>query len=359
MSLEKILVEQYPAPNPQARQQAKTRQQQLTKPSGSLGILERLVVQLAEQTGEVYPQARPTEVLLFAADHPVTEFSVSPYPSAVTEAMIKNFLQGGAAASVISKHLDLPLSVIDVGVGCKPNHFTCEPTLLGNRRTFWQAPRAGVVGNLANSDAMDLNAASKAISAGIEAVNRLDPSTRWIILGEMGIGNTTVASALCAAILGGEAELWVGPGTGADSSIMANKQDVVRRAVQRVGHVPADEALRRLGGREIVALVGAAHAAAARGISILVDGFIVSAAMLALTKIRPDARRFMYFAHSSAEPGHKKLLAALSATPLLDLGMRLGEGSGALTAFPLIETACKLHQQMATFEEATVPEKNT
>lgn len=352
MELFERLDREFPKPDPTVRAWAIARQDTLTKPPGSLGRLEALAVHLAAWQGHLRPRIRPAAVIVFAADHSVTRFGVSPYPKEVTGAMVSNFVRGGAAASVLARRLDLPLWVVDVGVEAG------SPALdSGQHPRLVRAPRVGEVGDLVETDALDAEALDAALDAGAAAVDRLSPETSAVVLGEMGIGNSTVAAALAAALLGGEAKDWVGPGTGARGEILLQKRAAVARAVARVGQVSPAEALRRLGGREVAALVGAAARAAARGMVVLVDGFIVSVAMLALVRLRPEARPALVFAHRSAEPGHARVLEALGAEPLLDLGLRLGEGSGALAAFSLVEAACALHAEMATFDEAAVPDR--
>jgi len=202
--------------------------------------------------------------------------------------------------------------------------------------------------------AMDEPSFIAAVTTGYRAVR---PEADLICLGEMGIGNTTAAAALAALLLGRKAEEMVGRGTGVDDAGLARKVEVVGDAVRRLEGAGPERALQSAGGRELAALVGAAGRAIERRKAILVDGFIVSVAMLALERMAPGAREWMVFAHRSAEAGHRHVLEALGARPLLDLGLRLGEGSGALTALPLVDAACALHANMATFEEAGVPDK--
>lgn len=311
--------------------------------------MEALGVYLAERQGSVNPASRPAAALIFAADHPVASLGVSAYPSEVTRAMVHNFASGGAAASVLASTFGVPLTVADVGVS--------GPSLETSGRSARVVPanRAGEVGDLLHTDAMDEAALEAALQAGRDAVDALEPQPRVLILGEMGIGNTTCAAALAAALLGVEGGSMVGPGTGVSGNALETKKRVVRGALERVGRVSPKEGLRRLGGRDMAALVGAASRAAARGMVVLADGFIVTSALLALNYLRPAARGALLFAHRSPEPGHARLLEALEAEPLLDLGLRLGEASGALTALPILDAACALHTQMATFEDAGVP----
>ena len=334
----------------EAAKAARARQDRLTKPRGSLGRLEDLVVQLAALQGEAVPRARPAAALVFAADHPVARHGVSAYPSAVTAAMLANFAAGGAAASVLARVHRVALEVIDVGVEAPPKATGCV------RR---HAVAARAEGDLRTEDAMDAATLDSALAAGREAVAELEPPPAVLLLGEIGIGNTSAAAAVAAAILGRPAAELVGRGTGLDDAGLARKAEVVSDAVARVGtgERPPLEALRRLGGRELAALVGAIELASARRVAILVDGFSVGVAALVAVRAWPSTRASLVFAHRSAEAGHTAVLDALDAEPLVDLGLRLGEASGALSAFPLLEAACRLHAEMATFEEAGVPDR--
>lgn len=351
-----------------ALRRAAARQDTLTKPRGSLGALERVALQLAGLQGRELPAARPAAALIFAADHPVVRHGVSAYPAAVTAAMLSNFAGGGAAASVLARLHRLPLRVIDVGVDAAPG----EP-----RDDAGAAPGAGATevarvrrrgdvdlrdgaGDLLHRDAMTPAMHAAAQRAGADEVDALGPGLRVLVLGEMGIGNTTAAAAVYAGLLGGDPAQYVGPGTGVHGDALARKQDVVRGAVARARREHADlddprRVLQALGGREISAIFGAMVRAISGRCAVLVDGFIVGAAALALCRIDPRWREGMIFAHRSAEPAHLRALQALDAAPLLDLDLRLGEASGALTAFPILEAACVLHAEMATFAAAGVP----
>ncbi|WNG18580.1 nicotinate-nucleotide--dimethylbenzimidazole phosphoribosyltransferase [Cystobacter fuscus] len=341
-----------PTSDTAAANSARDRQSRLTKPPGSLGALEEVAVKLAALQGTTLPRSRPAAALLFASDHAVTRHGVSPYPQAVTGAMVENFLRGGAASSVLCRHLGVPLRVVDVGV-MRP---LSPPSVEGV--SFRRDPVADEPGgDLRVEDAMSEATFQRALAAGAAEVDKLPDDVRVVVLGEMGIGNTTVAAAVAALLLGREAEEVVGRGTGVDEAGLARKVEVVRDAVRRLRGVSPEQAVRSAGGRDIAALIGAAARAIELRKAVLVDGFIVSVAMLALERMAPGAREWMLFAHRSAEAGHRHVLEALGARPLLELGMRLGEGSGALTALPLVDAACALHAGMATFEEAGVPDK--
>jgi nicotinate-nucleotide--dimethylbenzimidazole phosphoribosyltransferase len=335
---------------------AREHQQRLTKPRGSLGFLEEIAVQLAGIQGTVMPSSRPAAAILFASDHPVVAHGVSAYPAEVTAAMLRNFVGAGAAASVLAKALGVPLTVVDVGVAGIGALASSEAARIV------RAPVADdEAGDLRVEDAMSEATFRRAVEAGRAAVDAIPTGVVVLALGEMGIGNTTAASAVAATILearGADADALVGSGTGVTGLALERKRAVVRDAIARVGRVHSpEEAIRRLGGRDMAALFGAAARASERGIAVLVDGFIVSSAILALVRTSPAVRRSLFFAHRSAEPGHRRVLEALEATPLLDLGLRLGEGSGALLALPLLDHACALHAGMATFASAGVPEK--
>ena len=331
---------------------ASARQAILTKPTGALGALEDVAVWLADIQQSEQPVAGPAAAIVFASDHPVSRLGVSAYPREVTPMMVVNLASGGAAASVLARLNDIPLHVVDVGTEPYPDPQT------GPGMHWVRTKPAGVVGDLIASDAMDEAALAAAMQAGADAVDALPADTRIAIFGEMGIGNTTPASAVSARLMNRTATDMVGPGTGVEGDALEAKRALVQRALERT--VGTDEplaVLQQLGGREIAAIVGGMGRAAERGMAILVDGFIVSSA--ALVAVRHDAqiRDHMWFGHRSAEPGHAHILEALGATPLIDAGLRLGEGSGALTALPLIQASVALHNQMATFEQAAVPDK--
>lgn len=362
-----------------ALRRAALRQDTLTKPRGSLGALERVALQLAGLQGRELPAARPAAVLIFAADHPVVRHGVSAYPAAVTGAMLANFAAGGAAASVLARLHRLPLRVIDVGVDAatedddvgavaelRDGVDATATELRDGAGAAARVRRRGDLdlrdgaGDLLHGDAMTPAMHGAALRAGADEVDALGPGLRVLVLGEMGIGNTTAAAAVYAGLLGGDPAQYVGPGTGVHGDALARKQDVVRGAVARARREHADfddprRVLQALGGREISAIVGAMARAISGRCAVLVDGFIVGAAALALCRIDPRWRDGMIFAHRSAEPAHLRALQALDAAPLLDLDLRLGEASGALTAFPIVEAACVLHAEMATFAAAGVP----
>jgi len=351
-----------PEASSERRAEAANRQQQLTKPPGSLGALEDLAIQCAAWQDRAFPRARPAQVLLFAADHPVVRHGVSAYPQEVTAAMVANFASGGAAASVLARTLNLPLRVVDVGVLTRvapvASAAPVAPVAVRGAVEVVRDPVAELpAGDLRVEDAMPEATFAAALEAGRRQVDSLPADTAVVILGEMGIGNTTPAAAVVSALLGIPARSAVGPGTGVSGPALERKVQIVEEAVRRVGKVDPLRALQALGGRELAAMMGAAGRALERRMVVLVDGFIATASMLPLLRLHPHAVAGMIFTHRSAEPGHRGLLEAVGARPLLDLGLRLGEASGALTAFPLVELACALHAEMASFEEAKVPNR--
>ncbi len=336
--------------NSDALRNAQNRQNQLTKPAGSLGRLEDIAIQLCGLQGGTRALSRPAAAIICAADHPVTQHGVSAYPAAVTPAMVLNILSGGAASTVLARTSGLPLMVLDVGVDGLPKVSSTDAAA-------YRHHPVGGGGDILVEDAMSVAVFAEAVDAGARAVDSFD-DLRVLVVGELGIGNTTVASAVATAILGIEPERLTGPGTGVQGSALDRKIRVVRDAVQRVGTVAPEEALRRLGGRDLAAMAGAMARGAELGAAVIVDGFIASVAALALLKTNPQLRSAFFFGTQSEEPGHTAVLKALDAVPLLGLGFRLGEGTGALAAVPLFDMAVAIHNEMATFEGAAVPEKS-
>lgn len=337
-------------PDQASEQAALARQQQLTKPAGALGALEPLAVRLAALQGRERPQIEHPELVIFAGDHGVVAEGVSAYPQAVTAQMLRNFVVGGAAISVLARQQQLPLQLVDLG--------TVDTTLElpGVRHLRLGAGTA----NSAQTAAMTDEQCRQALDAGRQVV--LDGQGRGLDLllaGEMGIGNTTAATALACALSGLPPAGLVGPGTGLDAPGVERKRCVIEQALRLHAGASVEpyEALRRLGGFELAALAGAYLACAQAGIPALVDGFICTAAALCAQRLNPGVQPWLLFAHAGAEPGHAGLLTQLEAAPLLQLGLRLGEGSGAALALPLIKLACALHGEMATFSEALVEER--
>jgi len=347
--------------NETTRAAALARQGQLTKPPGALARLEDIAVQLAALQGVEKPQLQRVHISVFAADHGVAAEGVSLFPQAVTAEMVRNFARGGAAISVLAKQLNATLEVLNLGT------VSVVEALPGVRDERIAAGTA----NFAQAPAMTEAQLAQALRAGRAAVLRAKQSGAQLFIGgDMGIANTTSASAIACVLLQSEPALLSGPGTGLDSKGVAHKAQVIAQALAKHGLLPspaggrgvggegASSVLRHVGGFEIAGLCGAYIAAAQQGLPVLVDGFISTIAALAAVRINPDVRNWLLFGHTSAEPGHQRVLAALDAQPLLQLGMRLGEGSGAAMAMPILQLACALHNGMATFAEAGVSDKD-
>jgi nicotinate-nucleotide--dimethylbenzimidazole phosphoribosyltransferase len=329
---------------------AGARQGSLTKPPGSLGDLETLAIRLAGMQGRERPRVDRVHACVFAADHGVAAEGISAFPQAVTVEMVKNFERGGAAICVLARALGARLEIVNLGTA-----FASDP--VGSTISLGLGPGTS---NFVNEAAMTGPQLTAALAAGRASVRRaIDSEAQLYVGGDMGIGNTTAAAALGCAILGADPEKLAGPGTGLGSEGVAHKAAVIRRALAfHAAHLGEPlEVLRRLGGFEIAALTGAYIACAQEGLPALIDGFIASAAALVAQRLAPGAERWWLFAHRSHEPGHAAILSALEARPLLDLRMRLGEGSGAAAAVPLLRLACELHSGMATFAEAGVSGK--
>jgi nicotinate-nucleotide--dimethylbenzimidazole phosphoribosyltransferase len=307
---------------------AAARQAQLTKPVGSLGRLEDLAIWLATWQARHPPRLETPRTLVFAANHGVAARGVSAYPAAVTAQMVQNFLSGGAAVNQLCRVFDAGLKVYEMNLDA--------PT-----------------GDIAVEAAMTEEECAKAMAYGMMAV---EPGIDALALGEMGIGNTTAAAALCAGLFGGTAEEWTGPGTGVSGAALEAKQGAVAQAVTL--HRPAArdplDMLRRLGGLELAAIAGAVMAARLGRVPVVLDGFASTAAAAVLFAADPHALDHCIVAHLSAEPGHQRLVREIGQDPLFDLGMRLGEASGATLAFGVLKAAVACHTGMATFAEAGV-----
>ncbi|WP_336040957.1 nicotinate-nucleotide--dimethylbenzimidazole phosphoribosyltransferase [Acinetobacter dispersus] len=335
-------------PDLDAKQQAEQRQLQLTKPTGALGQLEQLAIQLASLQGTVHPQIQQPWITIFAGDHGVVAENISAYPQAVTRQMLQNFASGGAAISVIAKHHHAHLQVVDCGtVGEAYDYVGVERHCI----------RAGTA-NFAQQAAMTEQECLAALQLGKDSVDRgKAQAADMFIAGEMGIGNTCSASALACLLLNEDAAQLTGVGTGINNQQLQHKVSVIDQAVKRHQVDVADDALKILaavGGLEIAAMTGAYIRCAQLGLPIVVDGFISSVAALCAVRIQPHSRAWMLFGHQSAEYGHQRVLKALKAQPILNMNLRLGEGSGAGAALSMLQLACALHNQMATFAEAAV-----
>ncbi len=327
---------------------ARQRQSTLTKPPGSLGRLEALAVELAGLQRTDRPQAKRAPIVIFAGDHGVTAQGVSAFPADVTVQMLHNFASGGAAIAVLARELGSPLTVIDAGtLSVTPiRGVVTDKPRLGTRDFSLEA--ALVASEVVYGVECGRRAVTAAIRGGADV----------LIFGEMGIGNTTSAAAIACALTGRPAADLVGNGTGVDEAGRARKMQVIKAALVQHDLTSSKASVERIlgcvGGLEIAALTGAIIAAAAAGVPVLVDGFIVSVAALAAVRLNPSCRPWMLFSHRSAERGHGHVLDQLDAKPVLDLELRLGEGSGAAIALPILRLACALHNGMATFAEAAV-----
>lgn len=325
---------------------ALNRQATLTKPQGSLGLLEELAVRLAAMQQTEHPEVEKIWVSVFAADHGVATEAVSAFPQVVTTEMVKNFANNGAAVNVLSRYVNARFEVIDVGLVNSAEVKNLVVERAGNGTA-----------NFAKQAAMTEQQMHSALTTGRSAVKRaLNHKTQLFIAGEMGIANTTSASAMAVAITGFSVEQLTGAGTGLANAAIQHKAKVIEESIdlhQNFLETPLN-VLQYLGGFEITALVGAYIYAAQYKLPVLIDGFITSVAALLAVKINPEVQAWFFYAHCSQEKGHQLVLEELQARPLLDLGMRLGEASGAVTAVPLLQMACRLHNEMATFAQAEI-----
>jgi len=330
---------------------AQARQGQLTKPPGSLGCLEYIAVRLAAMQSTQQPSLERVRITVFAADHGIADEGVSAFPQAVTGQMIANFAHGGAAISVLARNLGASLEVVDVGSKADS---AAMPGVIVSKAGEGTA-------NFRRQAAMSETQLAAALQAGRDAVEHaLQDDMQLFIGGEMGIANTSAASAVACALLGVSASVIAGPGTGLDRAGVAHKVKVIDEALalHQSALISPLEIMRHVGGFEIAALCGAYIACAQAGLPVLVDGFIASTAALAAQRICPDVAAWFFYGHASAEPGYVHLMHALNARPLVNLDMRLGEGSGAAVALPILRLAAALHGQMATFAEAGVSAKS-
>jgi nicotinate-nucleotide--dimethylbenzimidazole phosphoribosyltransferase len=324
----RALVRNLPGPDLEAGTAALERQSQLTKPRGSLGRLEELAQWIATWQGNASPEMRRPRVSVFAGNHGIAARGVSAYPAEVTAQMVQNFINGGGAVNQLAEAADADLRVYELDLDRPTQDFTTGP-------------------------AMSEEGCARAMAYGMMAVEQ---GLHLICLGEMGIANTTSAAALCTALFGGEPSDWVGPGTGVDSKGLDRKAETIAAGLKANPGALTDplEALRCLGGYELAAIAGAVAAARLARTPVVLDGYACTAAAAVLAKLDPRALDHCIVAHRSAEPGHARLLERLGKQPLFDFGMRLGEGSGAALAIPILKAAVECHNGMATFAEAGV-----
>ncbi|TKB59057.1 MAG: nicotinate-nucleotide--dimethylbenzimidazole phosphoribosyltransferase [Nitrospira sp.] len=332
--------------------QAQARLDRLTKPIGSLGRLEELAARYVMITGEMNPKVPRGAVFTFAADHGVTVEGVSAYPSAVTAQMVLNFLRGGAGVNVLARHVGIEVRVVDIGVAFD---FESAPGLI--QRKVMPGTK-----NLMVESAMSLAQAEQALHVGIElATEAAHEGIGLIGTGEMGIGNTTASSAIAAVMTGRSVAEVTGRGTGIDDAGHARKIDVIQHALalHRLDSTQAMEVLAKVGGLEIGGLAGLMLGAAAARIPVVLDGFIAGAAALIAVGLEPRCKDYLIASHQSVERGHRAILDHLGLKPLLDLDLRLGEGTGACLGMSLVFAAIKILAEMATFDEAGVSERRT
>ncbi len=328
----RALVKAMPGPDSEAAAMVRARDATLTKPAGSLGRLEEIAEWLAAWQGRAPPAVERPLVAIFAGNHGVAARGVSAYPAAVTRQMVENFSAGGAAINQICRVYDLGLKVFDLALDLPTGDITVEA-------------------------ALDEKMCAGTMAYGMEAIaDEVD----LLVIGEMGIANTTIAAAICCGLFGGEPGDWVGPGTGVDELGLARKREAVAAAIACHAGALSDplEVLRRLGGREIAAMAGAILAARLNRIPVIVDGYVVTAAAAVLFAMDASALDHCLFGHVSAEPAHARALERMGKKPLLDLGMRLGEGTGAALAAGIVQAAAALHSGMATFDQAGVSNRN-
>lgn len=334
--------------NQSAMQAARERQNQLTKPAGSLGRLEELSIQLAGITGKNIPQIKNKTIIVMAGDHGVVAEGVSAYPQAVTSQMVLNFLHGGAAINVLARQINAKVVVVDMGVANEIN--TDNEKLIRRRIGF------GTM-NQVTGPAMKREQAEESIQSGIEiALSEISKGANIIGTGDMGIGNTTPSAAIACVLMNMPAEKIAGRGTGVDDIGLKRKISVIEKSLQVNKPNASDglDVLAKVGGFEIGGLAGVMLGAASKNIPVMVDGFISTAAAMIAVTLAPQCKDYLMFAHRSKENGHGLMLNWLNAKPLLDLDLRLGEGTGATLGISLAEAACKILSDMATFGEAGV-----
>ena len=339
--------------DPQLTQALQHKLDHKTKPLGSLGRLEQLALRLGQIQGTASPRLEQPQMVVFAGDHGLAARGVSAFPSDVTWQMVENFLAGGAAVSVLARQHGLALTVVDCGVA---RDIAPRAAVPGQPQLLVRKVAAGTQ-DASIGPAMTPAQCAQALHNGMDVVRGLPGNA--LLLGEMGIGNTSVASLLLARLCGVSLEDCTGAGTGLDAGGVARKRAVLAQALAaNEGAVNPLDALAALGGFEVATLVGAVLQASSERRVIVVDGFITSAAVLVASRLQPHVLQRCVFAHGSAEPGHAHMLAHLlpgqQAQPLLDLGLRLGEGSGAALAWPLLQSACAVLREMASFEAAGV-----
>lgn len=346
----KATIKKITEPSRESMEKARSRQNRLTKPRGSLGMLEDLSVKIAGITGNHRPRLDHKAVFVFAGDHGVVKEGVSAYPQEVTAQMVYNFLNKGAAINVLSGHIGARVVVVDAGVAVDLKE---NPGCIIRKIGYG-------TNNITGDCAMTKDQANESLMLGIEMVEEEQKKGLDIVaLGEMGIGNTTPSAAIASVITGLPVEKVTGKGTGINDEQREHKISIIKKALEF--HKPhlsdGFDILQRLGGFEIGAIAGAVLGAAAHHIPVVIDGFISTAGALIAHSLCPMVSRYIIASHVSAETGHVAMLSHLKATPFFDLHLRLGEGTGAALVVSLADAACKLLDQMATFKEAGVSDK--
>lgn len=339
--------------NNELRQQLQQIVDQKTKPLGALGRLETLAVQLGLIQGTTTPHIEQPQIRVFAADHGLTKHGTSAYPSAVTAQMVYNFLQGGAAINVLARQHDIELKVVDAGVDADfaNSPFKDHAQLLDYKVRHRNR-------DALSEPAMTAEECLAALENGMDVVKSM--AGNLLIVGEMGIGNTSAASLLLARLGDIPLDECIGRGTGLDDAGLKHKASILTQVLVRHSEAQAPfDILAALGGLEIAMMAGALMQAASERRILLIDGFIASSALLAAERLAPGVAQYAVFAHHSVEPGHTHLLKLLNAEPLLNMGMRLGEGSGAALAYPLLQSACAIINEMASFNDAGISGQNS
>lgn len=343
------LLERIPPFDEAAAAMAERHSDSLTKPPGSLGKLEAIACQLAGISGQLWPDLSRRAVIVMAGDHGVCEEGVSAFPSSVTPQMVMNFLNGGAAVNVLARQAGADVVCVDIGVNAELEH----EALVSRKLMYGTA-------NMAKGPAMTREAAIQAIRIGADIVDEQvrRGGVRLFATGEMGIGNTTASAAIVSVLAGLPLEEAVGRGTGIHDRMLAHKREVAARAIAVNAPDSGDpiDVLAKVGGVEIAGLVGVIIGAAANRCPIVIDGYISSAAALVAAKLSEKTKPFMLASHLSQEQGHRKLLEHIGLSPMIHMEMRLGEGTGAVLCFHLIDASLKLMKEMATFEDAGIPQ---
>lgn len=340
-----------PPINHEMRAAAKARQNQLTKPLGSLGFLEDISVDIAGMTEKIAPELTKKSVILMAADHGVAREGVSPYPQEVTPQMVMNFLNKGAAINVLTRQAKSDVLIVDIGVNYD---FKNIPGIL-HRKVAWGTE------NMLNGPAMTLQQAESAIRVGMDVTNgTIDRGMQLTATGEMGIGNTTPSAAITAVLCGRSAAEVTGRGTGLDDAGLVRKVRIIEHSIEVNRPDPNDplDILCKLGGLEIAGMAGVVIAAAARRVPIVLDGLISTVSAAIAVELVPRTRDYLIAGHQSEEIGHRILLEKLGLRPLIQLNMRVGEGTGAALAFHLIDASLNLLRDMATYDQAGVSNKS-